>query len=55
VVKILLAHGARTDITDREGKTALDLAREQENTEIVRLLTEGEEGESDTEEAAEPE
>src|SRR6266542_2212430 len=37
-VKVLLEAGARADLRDNRGKTALDIAREQKHDEIVRLL-----------------
>jgi ankyrin repeat protein len=38
VVRALLAAGANTRLTDREGRTPLALARSADYTEIVRLL-----------------
>jgi hypothetical protein len=38
VVKLLLRHGARTDLKDREGETALSLARKQRRWDVLRLL-----------------
>jgi ankyrin repeat protein len=38
IVALLLAAGARTEMTDREGATALELARRKGQTQIVRLL-----------------
>ncbi len=36
--QVLLHHGARSDIRDRDGQTALDLAREQRKEDLVKLL-----------------
>lgn len=38
VVETLLAHGADAQIRDREGQTALSVARQQGYTAIVQLL-----------------
>ncbi len=38
MVSRLLSHGARPGKRDRSGKTAMDLARDEEKTEIVRLF-----------------
>jgi ankyrin repeat protein len=35
----LLQHGAKLDATDKQGKTALDYAKERDRAEVVRLLT----------------
>ena len=40
VVKLLLGEGANIEMRDLMGKTALDLAREENNADIVRLLEE---------------
>ncbi|KAF3403072.1 Serine/threonine-protein phosphatase 6 regulatory ankyrin repeat subunit C [Talaromyces pinophilus] len=40
VTKLLLAKGVRINGTDYQGRTALDLAEEENETEIVRLLEE---------------
>jgi ankyrin repeat protein len=37
LVKLLLDHGARPDIPNREGKTALDYARERDMPEIAQM------------------
>jgi ankyrin repeat protein len=37
-VRALLAEGARTDLRDDRGKTALDIARDGNFSETVRLL-----------------
>ncbi|TNE32072.1 MAG: ankyrin repeat domain-containing protein [Alphaproteobacteria bacterium] len=50
LVKLLLDHGARPDIPNREGKTALDYARERELPEIVHMCEDfllGESGQKD--------
>jgi ankyrin repeat protein len=41
-VKVLLSHGAKLDARDSEGKTPLDLARENEGTVVVEYLTNAE-------------
>ena len=38
VVELLLTHGADVERTDQDGDTAIDHAREREQTEIVALL-----------------
>jgi ankyrin repeat protein len=38
IVRLLLATGARTDIKDRNGATALEIARRKNQTDIVRIL-----------------
>jgi ankyrin repeat protein len=38
VVRLLLAHGARADILDRDGDTAEKFARERGQTEVLELL-----------------
>ncbi len=38
VVDALLRAGAKTDVTDEQGKTALGLAVQGEQHEVVRLL-----------------
>src|SRR5690606_13359660 len=48
MVQLLLDHGARPDIPDREGKTALDYARDRKLPEIVQMCEDfllGESGE----------
>ena len=40
VVKKLLAHGAKTSLTDKDGDTASDFAAQKGHTEIVQLLSE---------------
>jgi len=37
--EVLLARGARVDLPDAEGRTALDLARERESVRVATLLT----------------
>ena len=37
-VELLLKRGARKDLKDTSGKTALDYALERDRTEIARLL-----------------
>ena len=39
VVRVLLQGGADPDFKDQAGRTALDYAKEQGTTEIVRLLS----------------
>ncbi len=36
LIKLLLAHGARTDLRDDEGRTILDLARAGKHTQLLR-------------------
>eukprot|EP00004_Rigifila_ramosa_P018460 TRINITY_DN4596_c0_g1_i6.p2 TRINITY_DN4596_c0_g1~~TRINITY_DN4596_c0_g1_i6.p2 ORF type:complete len:101 (+),score=24.34 TRINITY_DN4596_c0_g1_i6:97-399(+) len=38
-VAVLLKHGARTDINEEKGKTPLDLAKEENKSECVELIT----------------
>jgi ankyrin repeat protein len=38
IVRLLLAHGARVDVRDRDGKTPLQLAKENQNTTIIKIL-----------------
>jgi len=40
VVKLLLEKGAKTETKDGDDKTALNLATEMGNTEVVKLLQE---------------
>ena len=40
IVKLLLEAGARTDLTNHAGQTALDMARRTNNKEILKLLEE---------------
>ena len=39
IVKLLLRAGANEDIKNNEGKTALDIAKEYDYQEIIKLLT----------------
>jgi len=39
IVKLLLRAGAKLDLQNNEGKTALDIAKEYDYQEIVELLT----------------
>ena len=39
IVKILIKAGAKLDLQNNEGKTALDIAKEYDYQEIVELLT----------------
>ena len=39
-VKLLLEHGARRDLADAKGRTAVDLARAMGWEKIVRVLSE---------------
>ncbi len=41
IVPYLLGKGARKDVPDNDGKTALDYARQSGNSELVRLLSGG--------------
>jgi ankyrin repeat protein len=44
IVKLLIKHGAKIDAKDSEGKTALMIAEEEGNKEIVQLLKWGKKG-----------
>ena len=38
VVRLLIAHGANAALKDQAGNTAVDLARQQGNSEMVTLI-----------------
>jgi ankyrin repeat protein len=44
VVKLLLASGAKPELQDRAGNTAVNLARQQANAQLVALLTQATQG-----------
>jgi ankyrin repeat protein len=41
IEKLLMAHGVNPALKDKAGNTALGLARQQDNVEMVPLLGEG--------------
>jgi ankyrin repeat protein len=41
MVKLLLSNGAQTGLQDRTGNTALSLAKQQNNPDMIALLQQG--------------
>jgi ankyrin repeat protein len=39
VIRVLLDHGARSDVKNKQGKTAIQLARESKKAKLLKLLT----------------
>lgn len=39
LARLLVSHGARTDLKDKDGDTPLALAQRKQNAELISLLT----------------